>query len=161
MAVDMFLELDGINGESVDSEHKGKIDILAWSWGIANTGTFQHGSGGGGGKSSFQDLAITKYIDSASPTLMLDCANGAHIAKGKISVRKAGGDKPLEYLTIELTKILISAYNTGGSGGEDRLTENINLNFAEVKVTYTPQTDKGGKDKPQVMSWDIAGHAKK
>ncbi len=29
MAVDMFLELDGVKGESVDKAHKGKIDILA------------------------------------------------------------------------------------------------------------------------------------
>ena len=49
MAVDMFLELDGIKGETVDKAYKSKnaMDILAWSWGVSNTGTFHHGSGGG------------------------------------------------------------------------------------------------------------------
>ena len=49
MAVDMFLELDGIKGEAADKAHKDTIDILAWSWGLSNTGTFQQGSGGGAG----------------------------------------------------------------------------------------------------------------
>jgi hypothetical protein len=32
----------------------------------------------------------------------------------------------------------------GGSGGEDRLTENITLNFYKVNLDYFPQDDKGG-----------------
>ena len=98
MAVDMFLELDGVKGESVDKAHKDKIDIMSWQWGIANSGTFHHGSGGGAGKASFQDITITKFVDASSPDLMTFCANGKHFAKGKIIVRKAG-EKPLEYVT--------------------------------------------------------------
>lgn len=159
MAVDMFLELEGVKGESVDKVHKDKIDILAWSWGLANTGTLHHGSGGGAGKASFQDISITKYIDAASPNLMLYCANGKHFAKGKLIVRKAG-ENPLEYLTIELNKVMVSAYSTGGSGGEERLTENVVLNFAQVKVEYLTQTEKGGKGTPQAFGWNIAENTK-
>lgn len=159
MAVDMFLELEGVKGESVDKVHKDKIDILAWSWGLSNTGTLHHGSGGGAGKAAFQDISITKYIDAASPNLMLFCANGKHFAKGKIIVRKAG-ENPLEYLVIELTKVMVSSYSTGGSGGEERLTENVVLNFAQVKVEYITQTEKGGKGTPQVFGWNIAENVK-
>lgn len=159
MAVDMFLELDGVKGESVDKVHKGKIDILAWSWGLSNTGTLHHGSGGGAGKANFQDISITKYIDAATPTLMLYCSNGKHFDKGKIIVRKAG-ENPLEYLVIDLTKVMVSAYSTGGSGGEERLTENITLNFAQVKVEYVTQTEKGGKGTPQAFGWNIAENVK-
>jgi type VI secretion system secreted protein Hcp len=159
MAVDMFLELDGVKGESLDKVHKDKIDILAWSWGLSNTGTFHQGSGGGAGKANFQDISITKYIDAASPNIMLYCANGKHFAKGKIIVRKAG-ENPLEYLTIEMEKVLVTAYSTGGSGGEERLTENVTLNFAKVKVEYVQQTEKGGKGTPQAFAWDIAANAK-
>lgn len=159
MAVDMFLELEGVKGESIDSKHKDKIDILAWSWGLSNSGTFHHGSGGGAGKANFQDISITKYIDAASPNIMLFCANGKHFAKGKIIVRKAG-ENPLEYLTIEFEKVLVTSYSTGGSGGEERLTENITLNFAKVKTEYVTQTEKGGKGTPQAFAWDIAGNAK-
>jgi len=159
MAVDMFLTLDGIKGESIDSKHKDSIDILAWSWGLANTGTFHHGSGGGAGKANFQDISITKYIDIASPNLMLHCANGKHVVKGQIIVRKAG-ENPLEYLKISLEKILVSGYTTGGSGGEERLTENLSLNFAKVKVEYAQQTEKGGSGGSSDFGWDIGANVK-
>jgi len=85
MAVDMFLELDGIKGESVDATHKDKIDVLSWSWGLSNTGTFHHGSGGGAGKANFQDISITKYIDKATADLWYHTASGKHIAKGSLA----------------------------------------------------------------------------
>ena len=159
MAVDMFLDLDGVKGESVDKAHKGKIDILSWNWGLSNSGTFHHGSGGGAGKATFNDISITKYIDAASPNIMLFCANCKHIAKGKIIVRKAG-ENPLEYLHIDFEKVMVASYRTGGSGGEERLTENITLNFAKVKIEYTTQAEKGGKGTPHAFSWDISANAK-
>jgi type VI secretion system secreted protein Hcp len=159
VAVDMFLDLDGVKGESIDKAHKDKIDILAWSWGLSNTGTFHHGSGGGAGKANFQDISVTKYIDAASPDLMLYCANGKHFAKGKLIVRKAG-EKPLEYLTIDIEKVLVSSYSTGGSGGEERLTENVTLNFAKVKIEYVTQNEKGAKGTPHAFTWDIGANSK-
>jgi type VI secretion system secreted protein Hcp len=159
MAVDMFLDLDGVKGESVDKQHKDKIDILSWQWGLSNSGTFHHGSGGGAGKASFQDISITKYVDAASPNIMLFCANGKHFAKGKIIVRKAG-ENPLEYLTVSFEKALVTSYNTGGSGGSERVTENVGLNFAKVKVEYVTQSEKGGKGTPHAFSWDIAANTK-
>jgi type VI secretion system secreted protein Hcp len=159
MAVDMFLALDGVKGESADSKHKGECDILAWSWGIHNTGTFQSGSGGGTGKSSFNDISVTKYVDVASPNLMLFCANGKHVAKATITVRKAG-ENPLEYLTIKLTKVLVSSYTTGGSGSDERLTENVSLNFAQVAVSYASQDATGAKSGSQDFGWNIAENIK-
>jgi type VI secretion system secreted protein Hcp len=159
MAVDMFLDIEGVKGESTDKTYKGKIDILAWSWGLSNSGTFMQGSGGGAGKSNFQDISITKYIDLASPSLMLSCANGKHLTKGTIVIRKAG-ESPLEYLKITLEKILVTSYSTGGSGGEERLTENISLNFAKVKVEYQQQDEKGGKAGSNDFGWNIAENVK-
>jgi type VI secretion system secreted protein Hcp len=161
MAVDMFLELDGIKGETADKSFKSKhaMDILAWSWGMSNSGTFHSGTGGGAGKANFQDISITKYIDLASPNLMLFCSNGKHVTKGTITIRKAG-ENPLEYLKISLEKIHVSAYSTGGSGGEDRLTENVTLFFAKVKVEYAQQDEKGGKSGTNDFGWDIAQNTK-
>jgi len=154
----MFLDLDGIKGESKDKVYEGKIDLLAWSWGISNTGSFHTGSGGGSGKANFQDISITKYIDAASPTLMLYCSNGKHFADAKLIIRKAG-DKPLEYLILNFHEVLVCAYSTGGSGGEDRLTENISLNFAKVQVDYWTQAKDGSKGDPYNYGWNISGNA--
>ena len=50
MAVDMFIKVGTIEGESVDKTHAGKIDVLAWSWGMSQSGTTHQGGGGGAGK---------------------------------------------------------------------------------------------------------------
>jgi type VI secretion system secreted protein Hcp len=161
MAVDMFLELDGIKGETIDKVYKSKhaMDLLSWNWGVSNTGSFHSGSGGGSGKANFTDIKITKFIDLATPNLMLACANGKHIAKGTITLRKAG-ENPLEYLKITMEKILVSDYRTGGSGGEERLTENVSLNFATVKIEYAQQGEKGGKGGSSDFGWNIAENHK-
>jgi type VI secretion system secreted protein Hcp len=160
MAVDQFLILEGVQGETMDKEYSGKkaCDILSFGWGVSNTGTFHQGSGGGAGKANFQDITITKFIDKASAPLMLMCANGKHIPKGEIIVRKAG-EKPLNYFKISMEKILVSSYSTGGSSGEERLTENVTLNFASVKVEYFMQNDKGGSEPGGQMAWNIAANA--
>jgi type VI secretion system secreted protein Hcp len=161
MAVDMFLELKGVTGESKDKVYKSKnaMDVLSWNWGITNTGTFHHGSGGGSGKADFQDISITKYIDKGTADLMLFCANGKHIPQGVLTVRKAG-ENPLEYLKVTMTDVLVSSYSTGGNTGDERSTETVGLNFAKVKVEYFVQNDKGGKEAGGDMSWDIAGNSK-
>lgn len=159
MAVDMFLNIEGeIGGESQDKTHKGEIDVLAWSWGMSNSGSFHTGGGGGSGKANFQDLSVTKWIDKASPILMLYCANGDHFSKARLTVRKAG-KTPLEYMIIDMTNVLITSVSTGGSGGEDRLTENISLNFAQVKVAYKEQKPDGTGEAPKEFTWDIAANA--
>lgn len=155
MAVDMFLKLKGVKGESEDDKHKGENDVLAWSWGMSQSGTMHVGGGGGAGKANFQDLGITKWVDSGSVTLMQCCAKGTHIPEGTLIVRKAG-DKPLEYIKLAIKEILVSSVSTGGSGGEDRLTENVSLNFREWKMTYTPQDDKGGAGTAVEFGFNIA-----
>ncbi|MCB1916905.1 MAG: type VI secretion system tube protein Hcp [Rhodocyclaceae bacterium] len=142
MAIDSFLKLGDIKGESKDKEFKDCIDVLAWSWGMSQSGSMHIGGGGGSGKCSVNDLSVTKYVDSSTPNLMQKCMTGKHYDEATLSVRKAG-DKPLVYLTIKMTDVLITSVSTGGSGGEDRLTENATLNFAKVKVEYTPQEKTG------------------
>jgi type VI secretion system secreted protein Hcp len=155
MAVDIFLKLEGIKGEAQDDKYKDEIDVLAWSWGAAQSGTTHIGSGSGAGKVAVQDLSITKYIDKSSPTLFQHCCNGKHISKGEIVVRKAG-EKPLDYLKVELKDIIVTHVSMGGSGGEDRLTENVTLNFREFNLKYAVQNKDGSKGTEVEHKWDIA-----
>ena len=155
MAMDMFIKIGALKGESVDKTHAGEIDVLAWSWGMSNSGSAHHGGGIGSGKVNVQDLSFTKYIDKSSPDLMLACCNGKHYDSALLTVRKAG-EKPLEYLKITMTEALVTSVSTGGSGGEDRLTENVSLNFADVTVAYIEQTKGGGTGDTPSMHWAIA-----
>lgn len=153
-ATDMFLDLGpDIPGESTDRVHAGKVDVLAWGWGLANSGTTHVGGAGGAGVASFQDLSLTKYVDKASPALMLKCATGGHLTEATLIVRKAG-TTPVEYLKVKLEDILVSSVSTGGSGGENRLTEHVSLNFAKVSLTYTPVNNPVPPTSPQ-FTWDV------
>lgn len=158
--IDMFLKCDGLAGESEDDSHGGEIDVLAWSWGASNSGTTHVGPGGGSGKVSVQDISVTKYVDNSSTDLLMACCNGKHYPKMILTVRKAG-ETPLEYIVMTMEDCLISSVSTGGSGGEDRLTENVSINFATVEIEYTPQKKDGSGDAKKRFGWQIAKNIKK
>jgi len=155
MAVDFFLKLNGIDGEAQDGSHGKEIDVLSWSWGMSQSGTTHMGSGGGAGKVNVQDLSVTKYVDQATAPLMLYCCNGGHIPDGKLTCRRAG-KTPLEFLVLELQEIIVAAVSTGGIGADDRMTENVTLNFEKFHCTYTVQNKDGSAGTKPEAKWDIA-----
>jgi len=158
MAVDQFIKIGDIKGESQDSKHGGEIDVLAWSWGMSQSGDMHMGGGGGAGKVSVQDVSLTKYVDKSSPVLMQACSDGSQYKEATLVVRKAG-KTPLEYLIITMNDVIVTSVSTGGSGGEDRLTENVTLNFSAVKVDYQEQKADGSKEGgPVKYGWDIAAN---
>jgi type VI secretion system secreted protein Hcp len=158
MAVDMFLKLTGIKGESKDHKHKDEIHIESFSWGMSQTGAHDIGGGGGAGKVSVHDLNFTKRCDKASADLMYYCSSGKHIPEGLLTVRKAG-DKPLEYLKIKLVDILVSGVQQAGHGSE-LLTENVSLNFSKFFVEYQEQKPDGSGSPAGAMGWDIKQNKK-
>jgi type VI secretion system secreted protein Hcp len=152
MAVDYFLKIDGIPGESTDSKHKNEIDLLSWSWGESNSGSHAYGGGGGAGKVSINDFSFTMNVNKASPKLFLSCANGSHIKEALLVCRKAGKDQQ-EYLKIKFTDLLISSFQTGGSSGDVVPVESITFNFDKIEFSYAPQKKEGGLDSPVVHNW--------
>ncbi len=161
MALDMFMNMGAkIKGESRDKVQgpKGDIDVLAWSWGMSQSGTMHGGGGGGAGKANFQDVSFTKYIDKSSNALMTALALGTHIPKCVLLVRKAGEGQQ-RYLEITMEEVIVTSLSTGGSGGEDRLTENVTLNFAKVKFAYAVQDSKGGVAADAEFLYNIAENA--
>jgi type VI secretion system secreted protein Hcp len=140
---DFFLKIDGIEGESQDSTHKGEIPVQSWSFGAAQSGTSSHGSGAGGGKVNFQDFHFVMTVNKSTPKLLEKCADGSHIAKAILTVRKAGG-KQEEFLKITFTDILVSSYQIGGSGGSSVLpTDQVSLNFSKIEFEYKEQKADG------------------
>jgi type VI secretion system secreted protein Hcp len=142
-AVDYFLKLEGIDGESADSKHKNEIDLESWSWGETQTGSHASGGGGGAGKVSMQDFHFVMKVNKSSAKLLLACATGEHIKSGLLTCRKAGKEQQ-EYLKIKFSDCLISSYQTGGSGGSDIIpTDQISLNFAKIEYEYKEQKADG------------------
>jgi len=159
MAIDMFLKIDDIKGESVDDKHPGEIDVLSWSWGMTQSGTTHTGTGGGAGKVTVQDMSVAKHVDKASPNLVLACCNGKHFKQALLTVRKAG-EKPLEYLKITMKDLIISAVQISGAGDSERLTEHVTLNFSEFKTEYSPQKADGTGDAAVEAAFNIAKNVK-
>jgi type VI secretion system secreted protein Hcp len=160
MAVDYFLNLNGIKGEAQDSVYKGWIDIFSWSFGATQSGSGGHvGAGSGAGKVNMHDITVTKRTDTSSADLFLKCANGKHYSDGTIVCRKAG-EKPLEFLKIKLTQVLVTSYQLGGSHGDDTPTESITLNFTKINMDYQVQAADGTGTPAGQMGWDVAQNVK-
>src|SRR5688572_24033851 len=153
MAVDIFLKLEGIKGESSDAKHKGEIDLLSYSFGASQAGTMAYGGGGGAGKVSFQDLSFTHRVDKSSPVLFLHCANGAHIKEATLTNRKAGKEQQ-EYLVLKLSDILVSSVQHSDSAGGDLPVESVSLNYAKIEMVYKPQKQDGTLDAGVTFKWD-------
>ncbi len=156
-SIDMFLNVENVPGESRDSAHAGQCDVLAWSWGMSNSGRVSPG-GPGTGRASVQDLSVTKYVDKASTLLMLGCAKGTHYPKATLYLRKAGAQASQNFLVIIMEDVLVTSMSTGGSGGEDRLTENVSFNFGKVTVNYWEQRSDGSYVQGKPFAWDLVNN---
>jgi type VI secretion system secreted protein Hcp len=137
-AIDIFLNLAEIPGESTDKTHGKEIDVLAWSWGMTQTGNAITGSG----KPVIQDISFTKYVDASTPLLITAGVTGKIIPSALLTVRKAGVT-PFEYLKITLTNVMVASISSGGSGVQDRFTEDVTFSFEQFKIDYTTQKADG------------------
>jgi len=139
-AVDMFLKMDGIKGESTDKAHPGEMVVLAWSWG-ESTGTARVRRGTVA-PACIQDLSLTKYVDSSSPQLIMDDILGTIVPTAVLTLRRSG-DQPQEFLHITMRNVIVASYQTGGSAGEDRIVDNIVLHFESMQGDYRQQKPDG------------------
>jgi type VI secretion system secreted protein Hcp len=159
MAIDIYLKLGTIKGESIVSGFEDQIQISAWSWGMSQSGTTHAGPGGGAGKVSVNDISLQHNMDAASPNLVVACCTGQHFDTATLTMRKAGGS-PLDYVVLEMTEVLVSSVSHGASG-DDTISENFSLNFASFKFSYQPQDKKGAKKGGAITgNYDIAANLK-
>src|SRR5262245_24315986 len=106
---DMYLKIDGIEGESEDSQNPKQVEVLSWSWGESNAGSFAHGGGGGTGKVNMQDISFSVLISKASPLLFNACATGKHVGFAILTCRKAG-ETQNKYLEVTVKDVIVSSF---------------------------------------------------
>ncbi|MGE0357767.1 MAG: Hcp family type VI secretion system effector [Burkholderiales bacterium] len=145
-AIDAFLKIDGIKGESTDARHKDEIDVLSWSWGVS-----PKEEGKTGKRGCVQDLAITKYVDRATPALFAAAAMGTQVASAVLTVRKAG-EGPQEFLTLTLNQVYVTSVQQSGAGGAGQLFEQATLRASTIVVSYRPQNPDGSLGAPVTTS---------
>ena len=136
----MFLKMHGVTGEASDTEHKGEIDVVSWSWGMqANTSL---ATGQATARSTISVLQIVKRVDQSSPTLMNFLRTNKVVSQAVLVVRKAG-KTPLEYFRIELENVRVTSIKAESESAE--LVERVSLGFSKVKASYTPQDSLGAR----------------
>jgi type VI secretion system secreted protein Hcp len=158
MAIDMFLKIDGIPGESTNSAHRDEIDVVSYDWAESQSGSpVGGGGGGGGGKVTMQDFRFAMHVNKASPKLFLACAMGTHIRNATLTVRRSG-DNPIEFLKWTFTDVVVASYETGASVVLGELPiDQISLAFAKIETEYTPITGAGGV--VVKAGWDLRANA--
>jgi type VI secretion system secreted protein Hcp len=153
---DMFLKMEGVQGESKDKKLSLTMEISGYSWGAMNSGTFHTATGGGQGRVVVGDLKIHKMVDAATPNLAVFCVTGKHVTNAELTVRRAGGSAAANHISIKLEKCLVSSYTLTGSG--EGQSERFVLNFAKIKMEVYKQTDTGGETSAGIMTYDVPAH---
>ena len=136
----MFLKMQGVTGEASDTDHKGEIEVVSWSWGMQAPAS--PAAGQAAGKATISELHIVKRVDQSSPTLMNFLRGNKVVTQAQLSVRKAG-EKPLEYFKIELENVRVTSLKTESEDAE--LVERVTLGFVKVRVSYIPQAATGAR----------------
>ena len=160
MALEMFLKLAGIAGESLDAKHKGEIDVLAWSWGLSTpevSSAAGAGAGAGAGRVKIDNISIQKWVDIASPLLISSETTGKHITDGTLSTRKAltAGKAGGDFLLFKMTDVIVTSVHVAASADTDRPTESITLSFAKFEFDYQPTKADGSLGPAGSVGWDI------
>ena len=137
-AVDMFLKVPTIPGESLDDRHANEIDVLSWSWGL--TGSPRTGACVG-------DINLVKHIDSASSGLMIALTVGKDLGEVVLTARKAGKGQQ-EFLIVKMFDVTVSTVKTALASDTAIPTENVSLSFSYADWSYSKQKPDGSLEAP-------------
>ncbi|WP_058188926.1 Hcp family type VI secretion system effector [Terracidiphilus gabretensis] len=153
MAVDFFLKLDSIDGESAADGHTNEISLLSFSWGGSQVSSVAGTGGSGAGKVSLENLHAMKYYDKASPSLFKALISGTHIKTGVLSACKSGvtGGKP--FLKVSFEELFVT--NLSISGSSETPAESVSFSYNKIKVEYSTQDEKGILTAVAAVSYDL------
>lgn len=159
MAVEIFLKVDGVDGESQATGHTNEIEVFSFSFGASNPSSVAFGTGSGAGKVDLSSITLQKQVDASSCKLFQSSCAGTHFASATLTVREAGGSSPLEYYVANMTQVFIDSISWGGAAGGGKPSESVSISYESIKITYIPQNADGSKGTKQEASWDIKKNA--
>jgi type VI secretion system secreted protein Hcp len=143
-----YVKFDGIDGEATDAKHKEWIEVLSFSQSI------HRGDSGSSARTTasavFEDIVLTKELDKSSPKLAESIAMGKVIPKVEFELTSSAGT----YYKYELTNVMVTSYSVSGDADE-RPTEQVSLNFEQIKTTYTEYGSDGSKKGNAETTWKV------
>ena len=156
MAIDAFLKIDGIPGESTDEKHSEWIEILSYTFSASQSSSGSRSTGGAAssGRVDFSDFSIMKGIDIATNKLLEHVCTGKHISEITLEICTAAAEKT-PYVLITMKDVLITQVAPAGSAGGDPM-ETVSFNFGQITCTYTQLDHATGAKKGNVaFGWDL------
>ena len=160
MAIDVYLQIDGIKGESTDDKHKDWIECKSVAWSVAQPKSATASTGGGhtAERCEHTEISISKLADLATPILLQTCSSGKTIPKAKLEFMRADGKgERIKYFEIELENVLIGSIKPNVAEG-DFMHEKVGLKFSKVKWKYTQQKIGGGAGGNTSGGWDLSSN---
>jgi type VI secretion system secreted protein Hcp len=159
MAFTGYLKIEGIDGESKRADHEGEIDVFGVQFEAKQMSSSSVGSGRTRGRATLSDFSFNKWLDAASPYLMLACAKGKSFAEIVFTARKDSGDAHLDYLIITLENCIISSYNMQQNapeeGSNELVSETISVSYEKVTFKYVVQADDHSKGDEHEVEYDL------
>jgi type VI secretion system secreted protein Hcp len=154
-----FLDLEGIEGESQDSEYTNKIELHSFSWGASNNSSYKSGTGSGIGLGQIMDISCSKYMCKASLKLMERVVNGKPIDSGKLTLLKQSGDTKIAYFEAELKNVVLTSFHVAAGNDGQLPIESLTLHFVEVNSHYKPQGNEGDPAGNIDFGWNLQKNA--
>ena len=160
---EIFVQVEGIPGESTDAEHEDWIDAVSYSCGVA----LPAGSISSGARvtvtAEHEDFVVVKGLDKASPKLALDCCKAQHIPSVRVELCRASGDRET-FMVYLMEDVIVSSVRTSGSvlTGEPVPVEEVSFAYGSIEWTYTEFDPVTGKAKGEVSSgWSLTQNKSK
>ena len=141
-----FLWLDGIPGESTESNHKDWIDVIGFSEGVAKSP---------GSLPRFFELSFTKEQDKSSPLLFLRTANGVKIRRATLELSEDFEVRQRFYQVILSNSVVRAASMDGNAGSGGKPRESVGLSYEWISWTYTEFDGAGRKIGDTTAFWDL------
>ncbi|MDP3671268.1 MAG: type VI secretion system tube protein Hcp [Telluria sp.] len=160
MAIDVYLQIDGVKGESSDAAHKDWIECATVTWAVTQPKSASSSTGGGhtAERCEHGDVVISKLADLASPLLLQTCSSGKTLPRAKLEFMRADGQgERVKYFEIVLENVLIGNGLPRVAGG-NILSEHVSLKYGKVKWKYTQQKIGGGMCGNTAGGWDLSAN---
>jgi type VI secretion system secreted protein Hcp len=164
MALDAYLQLDGIKGEATEANHKDWIQLTQIGHAIEQQASKNPPGGQKAttANSKHSAIQIGKKVDKATPLLHAQCCSGKTITKATIDLLKDAGDKRVVYLKYELTNVIIAGVNVSADQSHaEEPDETVQLKYGTIKWTYqTTDPGTGAVTGNVPAGWDLGTNAK-
>lgn len=157
MAFDTYIQIEGVQGESTDEKHKGWIEVMSYSHGIAqqSSGAISSHGARSAGKCDHHDFTVTKRLDKSSPYLYKHGCNGKHFPKVVVEVCRSTGAKEV-FMKYTFDHVVVSSAQIGGGFGQENPVETVSFQYGKIKWEFTQIDPKTGAKQGVVPAeWDV------